>query len=201
MTYTAPTTRTTGTLITAAIWNTDVVDNITYLKSSIAAQFFLSGAGGWPSTTSGCAQPAQAESATYKVNDKTLDFDKDTLECAEWNHALPSDYGGGTVTATFYWKANDATNNAVVWGLQARAYGDGDVTDAAYGTAQDVTDANASTAYQTRISAATAAITIAGTPAAGKLVQWRVYRKGAEGSDTLAVDAKLLGVMITYTRS
>lgn len=33
MSYTAPTTRTTGTLITASIWNTDLVDNISYLKS------------------------------------------------------------------------------------------------------------------------------------------------------------------------
>lgn len=34
MAWTAPTTRTTGTLITAAIWNTDVVDNLTYLGNT-----------------------------------------------------------------------------------------------------------------------------------------------------------------------
>jgi hypothetical protein len=33
--YTAPTTRTTGDLITAAIWNTDLVENIKYLKDSV----------------------------------------------------------------------------------------------------------------------------------------------------------------------
>ncbi len=32
MAWTAPTTQTTGTLITAAIWNTDLVDNLTDLK-------------------------------------------------------------------------------------------------------------------------------------------------------------------------
>jgi hypothetical protein len=33
MAWTAPTTRTTGELITAAIWNTDIVDNLNILKS------------------------------------------------------------------------------------------------------------------------------------------------------------------------
>lgn len=32
MAWTSPTTRSTGNLITAAIWNTDVVDNLSYLK-------------------------------------------------------------------------------------------------------------------------------------------------------------------------
>jgi hypothetical protein len=34
MAYTAPTTRTTGTLITASIWNTDLVDNIAWLYAN-----------------------------------------------------------------------------------------------------------------------------------------------------------------------
>lgn len=33
MAWTNPTTRSTGTLITASIWNVDLVDNLTYLKS------------------------------------------------------------------------------------------------------------------------------------------------------------------------
>lgn len=37
MAYTAPTTRTTGDLITASIWNTDIVDNITTLKTLVDA--------------------------------------------------------------------------------------------------------------------------------------------------------------------
>ena len=179
----------------------DVVAYIGKDAKPVASQFWLSGAGGWPSTTSGCAQPTQTELATNKVNFKSLDFDPATQEYGEWAFALPSDYGGGTITAQFFWLANDATTNAVIWGLQARCFGDGDALDAAYGTAQEVTDANASTANQVRISTATAAITIAGTPAAGKSIQWRVYRKAADGSDTLTVDAKLLGVQITYGRA
>ncbi len=33
MAWTAPTTQATGTLITAAIWNTDLTDNLAYLKT------------------------------------------------------------------------------------------------------------------------------------------------------------------------
>lgn len=35
-TYTAPTTRSTGDLVTASIWNTDMVENIKYLKDTPA---------------------------------------------------------------------------------------------------------------------------------------------------------------------
>lgn len=201
MAYTTPTTRTTGTLITASIWNTDIVDNIIYLKSAVSAQFWLSGAGGWPSTSSGCALPAQTEMATNDVNLKTLDFDQTTQEHSEWTFAMPSDYGGGTITAVFHWMANSTSTNSVIWGLQARCFTDDDALDQAFGTAQEVTDANKATAYDLNITAATAAITIAGTPAAGKLVQWKAYRKAADGSDNLAVDAKLAGIQITYTRT
>jgi hypothetical protein len=41
---------------------------------------------------------------------------------------------------------------------------------------------------------------LAGTPAASELVQFRVSRDPTSGSDTLAQTARLLGVMITYTR-
>lgn len=201
MSYTAPTTRTTGTLITASIWNTDMVDNIVYLKGDTSAQFWLSAAGITPRTTGGCAFPATVEMSTNKNNHKVAAFDQTTQEFGQWSYALPSDYGGGTVTATFYWTANSASTNSAVWGLQAVAVADDEALDVAFGTAQEVADANKSTAYKNNISAASSAITIAGTPAAGELVNWQIYRDPDDGSDTLAADALLIGVMITYTRA
>jgi len=56
------------------------------------------------------------------------------------------------------------------------------------------------TANDVHISAATAAITLAGTPAASEFVQFRVYRDTG-ATDTLAGDARLLGVRITFTRA
>jgi hypothetical protein len=49
-----------------------------------------------------------------------------------------------------------------------------------------------------RISSATAACTLAGSPAGGQLAQIRVYRDADNGSDTLAVDARLIAVKIEY---
>ncbi len=161
--------------------------------------FILTAGGGWPSTTAGCAANTKVEYATNKVNLYLLDFDAATAEYAEWTAVMPADYNGGTITAIFYWLANDATTNAVVWGLQGRCYADADAIDQAMGTAQTVTDANASTANQVRISAATAAITLAGAPAANQLVQFRAYRDATVGGDTLAVDARLIQIEITFT--
>ena len=51
------------------------------------------------------------------------------------------------------------------------------------------------------ISGATSSITIGGTPGANKAVQFQIYRDADAGGDTLAVDARLLGVEISYTSS
>lgn len=166
-----------------------------------AGQLFLSGAGMWPSIAAGCKPNSQYQTPTNNENVWTLDFvDGSTTSC-EATIAMPSDWNGGTITATFLWMANDGTTNAVVWGLQAYAYADGVALDQAWGAQQTVTQANASTAYQVHISTATSALTVGGSPAASDLVQFRVQRLGANGSDTMTADAKLLGVMITYTRS
>jgi hypothetical protein len=117
----------------------------------------------------------------------------------QWTVALPSDWDAGTVTAVFYWAADSASTNNVVWGMQGRSYGDSDAIDQAFGTAQTVTDAN-NAQNDLNISAATAAITITGA-GASEMVQFRGYRDADNGSDNLAADARLIGVMITFTRS
>lgn len=165
------------------------------------ANLYLSAAGGWPSVTSGAQIQTQTELTTNKVNIFTADFDSTTKEYLEWSVPMPSDWNAGTITATFYWTAVSTSTNSVVWGLQGRSLADSSTWDQAFGTAQEVADANTSTSTQIHISGSTAAITLAGTPAASQLVQFRAYRDPANGSDTLAVDAKLIGVMITYTRA
>ena len=84
-----------------------------------------------------------------------------------------------------------------MWGCQARAYTDSDALDQAFGAAVEVTDAN-NAQNDVNISDATGAITIAGAPAAGQMLQVKVYRLGS-GADNLAATAKLLQVIITYT--
>jgi len=138
---------------------------------------------------------------TNDVDIQAAAFDAAADEFMQWTIAMPSDYDGGTVTAVFYWTANSTSTNSVVWGLQGRSYGDDEAFDQVWGTAQTVTDANKSTARDLNITAATSAITLAGTPAASELAQFRAYRNADDGADDLAVDAELIGVMVTFTRS
>jgi hypothetical protein len=54
---------------------------------------------------------------------------------------------------------------------------------------------------QVQISSATSAITLAGTPSAGNLVVFQMWRNGDDAGDTLNGSAYLIGVDITYTAS
>lgn len=165
-----------------------------------AGQIFLSAAGMWPSTTSGCASNTRSELTTNKVNIYTLDFDTTTKEYAEVTVAMPSDWDAGTVTAVFYWThAATDTNFGVMWQIAGRSYANDDALDQAMGTLQEVTDTGGTTS-DLYVTAATPAITIIGA-GASELVQFRVNRDPDDATDTLAVDAKLLGCMISFTRS
>lgn len=160
---------------------------------------FLSAAGGWPSTTNGCADPVKVEYGTNDIDVYVADFDPDAAEYMQWTVAMPSDWDAGTITAVFYWLANSASTNSVVWALQGGSYADSDAVDQAFGTAQIIADAN-NAQNDVNISSATTAITVAGA-GASKLVQFRAFRDATNGSDDLAVDARLLGVMISFGRS
>lgn len=146
--------------------------------------------------TSNGAATGTAESSTNKVMQATLDFDAAADEFAQFQIAMPKGWNESTVTAQFVWLAGNTGN--VVWGIQGVCISDDDALDAAFGTAQTVTDGVTATS-DVMISAETAAITLAGTPAAGDLAVFQVYRDADNGSDTLAVDAKLLGVRLFYT--
>jgi len=160
----------------------------------------MTAAGMYPSNTNGAGQ-AKTEQATNKQNLYHLAFDPTTQEFAEAVIPMPGDWNGGTVTAEFWWTATGTSTNSVVWALQGRSYGDGETLDQSWGTEQTVADAHTSTALQAQKSSATSAITLAGTPAAGELVLFRIKRVPADGSDDLAVDALLLAVVVTFTRT
>lgn len=161
---------------------------------------FLGAQGMVPATTNG-AQLVKNVEATNVQNWYSLDFDQTTQEFAHAIVAMPSDWDGGTITATFWWTATGTSTNGVVWALEGRSYGDSETLDQAYGTPQQISDAHTATALQAQVTSATPAITLGGTPAASELVLLRVKRVPADGSDTLAADAKLIGVVVAFTRA
>jgi hypothetical protein len=146
-------------------------------------------------TTNGAAR-GTTESATNKIMTRSLDFDAATAEYAQYAFPMPKRWNEGTITAQFIWSAGNTGN--VVWAAQAVALSDDDAIDTAFGSAQSVTD-GVTAADDIMQSAFTAAITIGGSPAAEDLVVFQFYRDAANGSDTCAVDAKLIAVRLRYT--
>ena len=69
--------------------------------------------------------------------------------------------------------------------------------DTAYGTEQIIAD-TLITVVDDHHTAFTPAITIAGTPVAGDLVCLRFKRVPADAGDTLAADARLIGVKVRF---
>ena len=89
-------------------------------------------------------------------------------------------------------------SGGVVFFLQGISYANSDAMDASWGTAVSSTD-TLLTANDLHEGPTSTAITLAGTPAAGETVQFRIYRDISDASDTLTADAKLLGIYLKYT--
>lgn len=197
--WTAPKVWSVGEIVGAADMNA-ISDNLTYFHSAVAAEIELFGSSLWPSLTGGASGVVKFEMSTYKEYFATMSFPNGSQTYAEGDlPALPDDYNGLTMTAKFLWTCADASTNPATWGIAGVAYADNNSLDAAFGTAQEVTDAN-NGADKRNVSAATAAITFAGSPTAGKGLHLRIHRLGS-GSDTLAAAARLIGVVLNYTRS
>ncbi len=179
------------------VMTTDGSGNLSFVNAT--RTIILSGAGTWSSTTSGASVVAKVETTTNKQNLQLVDFADGATQYTEWTIVMPDNYNGGTLTAKFYWTCATGSTNSVVWGIQGRAYNTGDVIDQTWGTAQTVTSAGNASANVVIVSSSTSNITIAGTPQASSLTQIRVYREGANGSDTLTSTARLISVMLKYT--
>lgn len=148
-----------------------------------------------PRTTSGTGVGSY-ETAVNGVNYDTVEFDSAANEHINVIRVLPSTWNGGTITAEFFWTAASGPGT-VTWGIQAYAFGDNVALDSAWGSAQVVSD-TLQNATRMHISPATPAITVGGSPAAGIPIIFQVYR---DVSDTLAVDAHLIGFKITFNQS
>lgn len=152
-----------------------------------------------PSNASGCAALANIASSAGDPDINTLDFDSSSAEYAQFSIAMPKSWNEGTVTFKPHWShASTTTNFGVVWKLEAVALSDGDAIATAFGTGQTSTDTGGTT--NTKYTGPeSSAITVAGTPAAEDMVFFRISRVPTDGSDTMAIDARLHGVTVYIT--
>tara|TARA_R110000803_G_scaffold70187_1_gene132956 strand:- start:953 stop:1600 length:648 start_codon:yes stop_codon:yes gene_type:complete len=168
-------------------------------SSSVGLHTINIPAGALTTRTTNGAAGGTVETTTNKLMLKTLDFDAATEEYAQFTVRMPKSWDEGTVTAYVQWShAATTTNFGVTWGLQAVAISNDDALDVAFGTGQVIADTGGTTddLYQTAV---TPAITVGGTPQELDYITFQVYRSVADGGDTMAIDARLHGVVLMYT--
>ena len=149
--------------------------------------------------TTNPADAQQVETTATRPDMKVLDFDASTDEFAQFSVAFPKSWNEGTVTYQVYWTPASTNTGNCIFGLQGVSCGDSDTIDIAYGTAVTVTDAGIGTVEDQQVSAASSAVTIAGSPAVDQQTYFQLFRDANAGGDTFSADARVLGVKLFYT--
>ena len=151
----------------------------------------------YPNSTNGCAAIAQTELGNGPEL-KTLDFDKDSDEFAQFAVAFPKSWNEGTITYQAFFTANSTNTGDVVWTLAGTALADDGSLNTAFGTAVATTaKSHSGTANDLDVTAESGAVTIAGSPSTDEFVFFEIKRDVSE--DNFSADAKLLGVKLFFT--
>ena len=152
-------------------------------------------------TTAGAAI-GTAETATNKVMVRTLDFDKDTAEYAQFTVRMPKSWDESLLQAQFVWSHATATDSTsastgVTWAIMATAFSSGETLDATFSGTATVAKIGREANY-VWITDATASFTVADSPSAQDFVVFQVSRVAGDGADTFGNDARLHGVTLLY---
>lgn len=154
-----------------------------------------------PSASGGCAALTTVATSANRPDLSVLDFDGTTAEYAQFAVAMPAQWDEGTVTYQVFWTVTAAVTTTVSWNLQGVAVSNDDTIDVAYGTAIEVEDTGLNASNDLHVSAESGAVTIAGTPAAGDVCYFRIYRNPADANDNMTQDARLIGVKLFWTQA
>ena len=183
---------------TGVVKATDGADATAAVKIAGKESMWIPAMAMYPTSTNGCADLAQTELTAQQPEIKTLDFDKDSDEFAQFAVAFPKSWNLGTVTYQAFFCANSTNTGTVAWFLEGYAASDDDAIDTAFGTAVGPTaKAGSGTANDLLVTAESGAVTIAGSPADNDECFFQIYRDVS--ADSLTADAKLLGIKFFFT--
>jgi hypothetical protein len=151
----------------------------------------------YPNSTNGCADLAQTELSNGPEL-KSLDFDKDSDEFAQFAVAFPKSWNEGTVTFQAFFTAASTDTGTTAFVLQGVALADNGDLNTAFGTAVGPTaKAMSGTSNDLAVTAESGAVTIAGSPSTDEYVFFQISRDVS--ADDLNADAKLLGIKLFFT--
>tara|TARA_R100000329_G_scaffold149183_1_gene139337 strand:+ start:811 stop:1704 length:894 start_codon:yes stop_codon:yes gene_type:complete len=146
-----------------------------------------------PTVTNGALAATEEVTNTFDY----YAFDTSTAEKVQFKMPMPEQWDGGTIKAKFYFLPSNTNTGTVQFSIAGTSLDTGDIISTAMGTAVVHTALAANgTDNDVHITAATAACTIAGSPAEGHLVLFEIARVTA--TDTYNADIHLLGVNIQY---
>ena len=149
-----------------------------------------------PLPSGGCAALVDNAMGSF-YNAPSLDFDATADEAAAFLLALPNGWDKSTIQGRVYWShASTTTNFGVRWVLSAKANSDNEAMDD-NAIAQGAVNDTGGTTNRLYITGK-ANLTI-GSPVADDLLLIQVLRNGSNVNDTLAIDARLHGVMLYHT--
>jgi len=151
-------------------------------------------------TSNGAEAISNTETTAGRPDMIGFAFDSAADEAVQFQVAMPKSWNEGTVTFKSFWThigGQTGGLDGVAFGLQGVAVSNDDTINAAYGTAVTPTAVDGATAEDMYQSAESSAITIAGTPTAGDLVFFRLFRDVS--ADDLDVDAINLGIQLFIT--
>jgi len=151
-------------------------------------------------TDNGCTDSTKAETATNKINYYSASFAADADDFWQTIIKLPSNYNAGTFTGRVIWTGTTEASATVVWGIQGVCLADDDALDTAFGTAVTVSD-DVTVTGDYQVTAESSAITFGNTCAAGDTAVVQVYRDPDNASDDATNAAKMIGVLLTYTKT
>ena len=151
-------------------------------------------AGAWGAVTTNGAEFNELELATNDIMLQTFDFDTTTAEKIQfWWHPA-SNWNAGTVTFQTYWTGASGSGTFIAR-LNGISLSDSDAIDSAIGGTSATTTDTLITANDIHISPESSAVTINGATKNEPVL----LQLSRDISDTLGVDAKLIGVKIIYT--
>lgn len=150
--------------------------------------------------------PGSASTATAATYQPTygdgiydvFDFDSVVSESVQFKFVMPQTWDRSTVNAKIYWTTTSPSASSVVWGLSAGGIADSSsLGRVVLGVVTSGSDISQGSGYLNIGPTLTGLVVTAS--AESKMVLWRVNRVPIDIRDTLAADARLLGVWIQYS--
>lgn len=118
-----------------------------------------------------------------------------------FDYQMPDTWDLGTIKVKFYTApaTGASSGDDYTFEIKAVSVGNDDTMDVAYGTGHHIDqEVSAGVDADLHISAATASITVGGTPALEDLIQFKITRLQDDAADNMPEDAKLRGIAIQY---